>query len=297
MLTRVARNNRAIVTCSSRVVSRFNSSSSNNNVPKEEDLKNNPTQLRKLLSNLFSPSPTATDSLSQFYRKNNLDRLSGSSRLGDDNSTADDAQKFIEKHPFATNVLYIHSLGISLDKSDFERLLPAKGLQAGHYVSSSSIVDFELVKSRNPHNLTPWFGYYLIFNSKEDAVMYYQETLGAELCGLQLKLRFADPATSKGIDSPILDKTKDIDRKMCALILGLPDDIRPLNILRALWDYDFIDDDSLAVEKLPTGRIRYGGSPYLLRFKNEEEPQRLVREFNRRVFPHTESEIYVEIVD
>jgi len=45
------------------------------------------------------------------------------------------------------------------------------------------------------------------------------------------------------------------------------------------------------------GKIMYGGSPYLLRFKSEDEAQRAVREFNRRIFPHTDQQVFLEVVD
>lgn len=261
-----------------------------------EDIKKNPTQLRKLLSNLFSPSPTATDALSKYHRRTNLSRMTTQhpvTRPGIEASP----EEFLAKYPFATNVLYWNSLGISLNKSDFERLLPPKQLRTGVYRDNLDTIDFDIVRSRNPDNLTPWFGYYLVFNSRDAAAMYYQETLGTELCGLQLRLRFIEAQTAKGLHSPILDKAPQVSRRNCALVLGLPDGFPALNIIRTLWDYDFIDDDKLAVEQLPVGKIRYGGGPFLLRFQNEEEPQRLVREFNKRVFPHTQNEVQVEVVD
>lgn len=126
--------------------------------------------------------------------------------------------------------------------------------------------------------------------------MYYQETLGAELCGLQLKLKFAKP-DAKGIHSALLDKAPGITRRMCALIFGLPEQFTQLQVLRTLWEYDLVDNDDLAVERLPTGRVKYGGGPFLLRFKNEMEPLRLCREFNRREFPYSGTEVLVDVLD
>uniref|UniRef100_A0A060T6I0 ARAD1C20240p n=1 Tax=Blastobotrys adeninivorans TaxID=409370 RepID=A0A060T6I0_BLAAD len=210
-------------------------------------------------------------------------------------SSNDSAQQFINQNPLATTALYLNTAGISFSKSDLERLLPPRHLMMGSY-SSDIDPSFELVRSRSPANLVRWFGYYLIFKSREAAVMYYQETLGAELCGLEVKLQFVEP-TAKGIHSPILDQVPGVSRSMCALMIGLPANYTRIQIMRKLWDYDFIDDDNFSVQKLPMGRVRYGGPPVLLRFKSEEEAQRLVREFDRRLFPGTENEVYVEVLD
>lgn len=210
-------------------------------------------------------------------------------------STSDSAQQFIKQNPLATTALYLNTAGISFSKSDLERLLPPRHLMMGTYASDIDC-SFELVRSRSPVNLVRWFGYYLKFKSREAAVMYYQETLGAELCGLEVKLQFVEP-TAKGIHSPVLDQVPGVTRSMCALMIGLPASQSRIQIMRRLWDYDFIDDDTFSVQKLPMGRVRYGGPPVLLRFKSEEEAQRLVREFDRRVFPGTENEVYVEVLD
>ncbi|CAN6631095.1 hypothetical protein TRVA0_013S00408 [Trichomonascus vanleenenianus] len=207
-------------------------------------------------------------------------------------------QKFLKKYPFATNVLYWYIPGqITFAKSDFQRILPPPSERIGNYDESlnHSDIEFEVRRARNPNTLQSWFGYYLIFPSREAAALYYQETLGAELCGLQLKLQFAS-TEAKGLNCDRLDSVP-IPRSHCAVVYGLPEGTTKRQLLRTLWDYNLVDSDDLAVDRIRTKEVKYGGDPWLLRFKTREEPRRLAREFNRRIFPKTESEVLIEVLD
>lgn len=194
----------------------------------------------------------------------------------------------------ATNMLYWYCVDLSFMKSDFSRLLPAPDMRTE--TNSEHQIEFQMTRARNPVNLTKWMGYFLQFNNKEDALIYYKETLGAELAGMPLKFRFVDPSI-RGFDSPLLHKVPGLGRRCHALILGLPHGFSYDNILQVLWDYELVEDDKLAVERLPVDKVRYGGSPFLIRFKTEEESARFVHDFDKVVFPHSDSRVYCEIID
>lgn len=195
-----------------------------------------------------------------------------------------------------TNILYWYCIDLSFQRTDFERLLPDKSLRVGSYDPKLDEIKFEVKRARNPINLTKWMGYFLEFESKDAALVYYQETLGSELCGMPLRLRFVE-SNIRGLHSPLLDKVPGLNRRCHALILGLPYGYSELSILRVLWDYDLIDGDKLSVEKVPVDKVRYGGNPFLLRFRSEEESERFVNDYHNTVFPYSESKVFCEVVD
>lgn len=179
-------------------------------------------------------------------------------------------------------MLYWYCTDLVFAQSDFERIGPQG-------------VPFLVTRARDPTNLTRWMGYFLTFETPEQASLYFEHTLGHELCGFPLKLSFTT-SDIPGYKSPLLAKTA-LPRKCHVLMLGLPHGFQEHAILRALWDFDLVDDDRLAVERMPIGKVQYGGNPILLRFKTEKEAARYVREFNREDFPHTNSRVLCEIVD
>lgn len=195
-----------------------------------------------------------------------------------------------------TNILYWYCVDLSFQKTDFERLLPDKSLRVGSYDPKLDEIKFEVTRARNPTNLTKWMGYFLTFESKDAALVYYQETLGSELCGMPLRLKFVE-SNIRGFHSPLLDSVPGLSRRSHALILGLPYGYSELSILRVLWDYDLIDEDARAVQKMPVDKIRYGGNPFLLRFNSEEESERFVRDYHNTIFPYSESRVICEVID
>lgn len=190
------------------------------------------------------------------------------------------------KSHFRTNTLYWYCMNLSFSKSDFERIVPPV----------NSNISFELVRSRNPRNLTKWLGYYLIFKTPDEAETYRKVTAGAELCGIELKLQSAGPK-ALGLHSPLLDKVPGVTRQMCALILGLPQDYSKKLLRSILWNYDLVDDDDLNIEFLPKDLIKYGGQPALIRFKNEDDPHAFVRRWDSKIFPQTGNEVFIEVLD
>lgn len=236
-----------------------------------EEVATTPRGLRGFLRNLFhknggNVTPTFSD------------RQKTPLTLSDPNKP-----KFLHTEK-TTNLLYWYCTDLTFGKSDFERVGPPN-------------VTFKVTRARNPVNLTRWMGYFLEFSTKEDALLYFEETIGHELCGFPLKLRFT-PREIQGYESPLLSKVPaGLPRRCHALILGLPVGFPEQRVLRVLWDYDLIDDDRLAVERLPMGNVKYGGNPMLLRFKNEKEADRFVRDHDREVFPYSENKVYCEVID
>lgn len=301
--------------------------------PKEEQTfsKDQDNELGNLVKRLFKPNQNATSSFTRYYRQRQMSNvLNGRDKLISDepveelpemlekpldkaikqdlqlganlsywrNSSKFDRQLFLKTAREATPILYWNSLDMTFDPSDFIRLLPPPEMWVGSYENVEDIdLDFSVIRSRNPVDLSRWLGYYLEFKSEKAAALYVNETRGAQLCGLEVKFKFVTKEKAPGLISPYLQKAQGVTRRMCALAFGIPFEMTNNRILRILWDYELIDDDHLAIERLPKGSVRYSASPVLLRFKSEEEAQRFVREFHGKVWPHTESEVLAEVVD
>lgn len=108
-----------------------------------------------------------------------------------------------------------------------------------------------------------------------------------------------DPRThfSENIDPPILRETPNVTRSMCALISGLPPHYSHISITKNLWDYDLLENESKSVVKLSGDGRSHSESSFLLRFQNEDEPRRLVRDFSNRVWPGTDIIPFIEVLD
>jgi hypothetical protein len=145
---------------------RYNSTLKNPDKRSNENYKSSTQHLRNLISRLFVPRPDAADSLTRYHRQRGLSRFA---------KNEDEDELFVEagkpslyggapvpienvqenaakispldtlppKYDFVTTVLYWYSLGISLNKSDFERLLPPKNLRVGDYPDDLDHIDFE----------------------------------------------------------------------------------------------------------------------------------------------------------
>jgi hypothetical protein len=287
--------------------------------------------LSSLLKKLFKPNPAISGSLSKYQRQKRLSKLINdddkfmndellqelpeqldkpmvAARKADPSlnqnvsywreGTKFDRQSYLKTFRDATPIVYWNCLDLTLDPSDFARLLPHPEMWVGSYENVEDIdLDFTVSRSRNPINLSRWLGYYLEFKSPKAAALYVTETRGAQLCGLEVNFKFVSRETAPGLLSPHLDKAPSVSRKMCAIVYGLPPEMNDNRISRILWDYELIDDDDLAITRLPKDNINYGGGPVLLRFKSEEEAQRFVREFHSKIWPHTDSEVIAEVVD
>lgn len=248
------------------------------------------------LKTAFNIAPAAENRVSELEKRLALEKLvgdtKGKSRISLEDSSSElfkSATKFERRKMSAqirSNTLYWYCMNLSFSKSDFERIVPPV----------NSNISFDLVRSRNPRNLTKWLGYYLIFKTPDEAEIYRKATAGAEICGIELKLQSAGPK-ALGLHSPILDKVPGMTRQMCALILGLPQDYSKKLLRSILWNYDLVDDDDLSIEFLPKDLIKYGGQPALIRFKNEDDPHALVRRWDSKVFPHTRNTVFIEVLD
>lgn len=200
--------------------------------------------------------------------------------------------------PYVTSTLMWDSCGLNLCKSDFQRILPPLNRRVGNYEESvdHDMIEFEVVRSRCPKTLVAWPSHFLIFESRIAAYMYYMETRGADICGLEPKFRFVTQL-EKGLKQPLLEAHPEVPRSNCAIIYGIPRSVRPWQIQRVLRDYEFVFDDKIAIERLPTGIVKYGGAPYLLRFASEIEARRAVSHWNRRHFPVADQKVYLELLD
>lgn len=211
-----------------------------------------------------------------------------------------------------SNTLFWPCGTLSFLPSDFQRILPSS-ISSSESVTSSIFGDdsssksssdleqrlahareFQLLRSRDPKLLARWIGYFLVFPTREAAITYYKETLGAELCGIKLNLRFVDPNLSN-IYPPLLSQVPGVSRRMCALISGLPPRYSPFSVARILWDYDMLPRAEDAIVKL-SGDDK-AESTWLIRFVNEDEPRRLVRAFNNRYWPGTTMIPNIEVLD
>lgn len=211
---------------------------------------------------------------------------------------------FLDDPLKSSNVLYWACGTLSLTKSDFQKLMPSLSSQTleerlllGEELSGdhAEVPEFEVIRSRHPKTLTRWIGYFLIFTSRNAAIKFQQETLGSELCGMQVNFSFVDPS-KPNIHPYLLYEVPGVTRSMCALVSGLPPKMSRISIARALFEYDLIEDESKAIIKL-TGDGHTSQSSWLIRFKNEDEPKRLRKRFHRREWPMTTMTPSVEILD
>ncbi|GEQ67085.1 hypothetical protein JCM33374_g748 [Metschnikowia sp. JCM 33374] len=74
-------------------------------------------------------------------------------------------------------------------------------------------LDFHFIKARNPISLSFIAAYYLVFPNFNQACVYYLETLGKQINGLDLNLEFLNPTDNilKRISSPFLENPSPIE--------------------------------------------------------------------------------------
>lgn len=259
-------------------------------------------------------------------KNSNRRNMSNNAGTAEFMSFLDDPQK-------TSNTLYWPCGSLSFLKSDFLRILPSKQVRAAtatsttqqRYLSYTDSFDsdldslssnsnnkfqndecaqFQLIRNRDPKTLMRWIGYYLIFPTRAAAIEYYTSTLGADICGLQVRFRFVD-SNKSNINPPILSQIPGVSRSMCALVSGLPSRYSPMTMAKILWDFDLLPNENESIIKLlgttlqnEKGEGKYmKESVWLLRFQNEDEPRRLVRSFHKQYWPGTNLVSNVEILD
>lgn len=279
---------------------------------KEFDIERN-NALRELAAQLFSSryNPTNPTERRQDRSTSPLKPLAFESPDDTDSSHAQPRQsahtntntKNVEQqgqHLFetASNILIWKSNDLTMNKSDFQRILPPVHKRLGTYSEALNhdTIDFDVVRGRDPHTLAPKDCYFLVFPSKEAAYMYFVETRGADLCGIETKFFFGSP-NSFGLSQPILEEYPTIPRRNCVIIYGLPDSVSSWWIRRTFWDFEFIDNEKAAVQQLPKGNVLYGGHPYLVRFKSESEARRIVSRWSRRQVPSIGQKVHIHLLD
>lgn len=217
---------------------------------------------------------------------------------------------FLDHPEKPSSVLYLNCGAHSLTKSDVLTLLPPAPHSILHSESmhllgeevsgTEAVADmyrFKLTRSRDPDTLIPWVGYFLEFPTREAAAKFYATALGKQLqgTGTFARLSFVDPA-KRGARPPRLYEVPGVTRAMCALVAGLPPKLSAVSVERALEGFDLLEDKSEAIVKL-AGDAYASESLWLLRFKSEEGPKCLQRQFHRRPWPLINSIPSVEILD
>lgn len=282
-------------------------------------------EMWSFLSELFISTGNTADTLTRYFRRNNIEKtIEKKDKLNESPPTAnnktlatslsksdpyiqlkkDVSEKFdgniseISNDTPSSNVLYWPCGTITFFKSDFQRIMPKFSAQVTTSeaslkdLSDTGIPEFQVVRNRDPQTLTRWIGYYLVFPSPTAALKYYQETRGAELCGMQVNFSFVD--SSFPIRPPVLYEVPNISRDMCALISGLPAQTSKISIAQILWDYNLLDDESKAIVKV-MGSNEF--STWLLRFQDSNEPRRIRRKFHNQIWPYTLARPSIEILD
>jgi hypothetical protein len=217
---------------------------------------------------------------------------------------------FLDHPEKPSPVLYLNCGAHSLTKSDILTLLPPApgpgfqgestlllGAEVSGTEAAADMYRFKLTRSRDPDTLIPWVGYFLEFATREAAAKFYTAALGQRLRGTGglVRLAFVDPG-KRGARPPRLYEVPGVTRAMCALVSGLPPKLSPVSVERALMGFDLLEDKSEAIVKL-AGDAYASESLWLIRFKNEEEPKRLLRQFHRRPWPLINAIPSVEIID
>ncbi|KAK6459335.1 uncharacterized protein RJT20DRAFT_102130 [Scheffersomyces xylosifermentans] len=128
------------------------------------------------------------------------------------------AIKTVPKNQKRSNILKFNCLNSFITKSDFTNIYPINRDRL--YKLPSTLKDgleFEVVKARNPLNLTFLNAYYLVFPNYCQACVYYKETHNKVINGYSLHMSFVESNVSevKNMVSPFLSSDfKEIIPKM-----------------------------------------------------------------------------------
>ncbi|KAH3664427.1 hypothetical protein WICMUC_005812 [Wickerhamomyces mucosus] len=219
-----------------------------------------------------------------------------------------DLGDFVEKKPLSeaiqllpkkstsaiSNVLYFRTRNQLLHKSDFLKLVP-KIHSSFKWGLNRQNDNFLILQARDPKNLLPRGGYYMIFDKSEEAAAYVIDTLGKELNGANVYLEMVDPKVHQHYigqsilkENSIIDNDKKFHIKSSSvrghyvLVRGYPTFINKETIKEMLWDYqlDFKDEPVIPIEIDRISKI----SMWLLKFDNLHDPLRFVRNFNGKHF-------------
>ncbi|CCE81827.1 Piso0_002502 [Millerozyma farinosa CBS 7064] len=110
-----------------------------------------------------------------------------------------------------------------LDFSDFYNIYPIN--RERKYFLSDDLrrgIQLKTVKARSPSNLLFMGSYYLVFPNYKHACVYWMETVGKQLNGYDLKLKFVRPSKEiiEQMSSPFFDP--DINTKLSGMSGGSP---------------------------------------------------------------------------
>ncbi|EGW35705.1 uncharacterized protein SPAPADRAFT_58906 [Spathaspora passalidarum NRRL Y-27907] len=208
-----------------------------------------------------------------------------------------EAPDLVKKYNPDSNILKFNCLNSYITKQDFLRVFPRNSQFYREF--SVGTVPLEVVKSRNPHDLTFQQAYYLVFPSQLLACIYLHETSTKMLNGFHLNFEFAkvDEVTLATMSSPLIntgyskllktipqhstDNYKLIAelissdaRSKTVKIQNLPFKLPNTTLRKLLHDYTF--------QRLPPITIDVNNETniQLMRFGDVHQAQRFVRNFH-----------------
>ncbi|CCH41457.1 hypothetical protein BN7_998 [Wickerhamomyces ciferrii] len=189
-----------------------------------------------------------------------------------------------------SNVLLFRTRNQLLDKSDFNKLAPKTQSNFDLDSIPGDNYNFIVRSGRYPQNLEYRVGYYLIFDSIEEAAAFNVDTLKKQINGINFNTEMIDAKAndpviniralneSSIVENGIMKLKPGFPRKNCVLVKGFPNFIKKHTIFRMLYDYE-LDDSFDALTTIDLDNHANLGK-WLIKFSNSIEAQRFVRNYH-----------------
>lgn len=195
-----------------------------------------------------------------------------------------------------SNILLFRTRNQLLHYSDFSKLVSAETSLFDLHALPSKKYDFKTVQARTPDLLLPHGGFYLIFNTADEAAAYMVDTLGKELNGTNFYLEMVDPEEHKYFihNSKLLEELHSIDketwelkskpkRETFVLVRGFPTFVKDTTIEEMLWDYNIDYEFDTPIMSLKKDNISKT-SVWLIKFVTILDAHRFARTYNGEHF-------------
>ncbi|RLV91300.1 hypothetical protein JA1_003955 [Spathaspora sp. JA1] len=210
-----------------------------------------------------------------------------------------ESQDLLDRYKPISNILQFNCYNSYISKQDFLRVYPTNSRFKELFTVGK--VPLEVVKSRNPQDLSFNQAYYLVFPSKLLACIYLYETSTKMLNGVHLNFKFANlnqenlSNMSSTLINPkystLLDKASGCEddnyeilqqlisrdeRSKYVRIQNLPFNLKPGTIQKLLWDYNLPNSKVIPITKDLTNETNIS----LIKFNHIMDAQRFVRNFH-----------------
>ncbi|ODV92084.1 hypothetical protein CANCADRAFT_81962 [Tortispora caseinolytica NRRL Y-17796] len=263
----------------------------------------NTARLAKLTSRLFAltrdPNELRSIISSQIQHQKSItltpeESFFGSGRKSKSENNSKDLPSKSRTESHYSDDLYVPTRSMSFQWGDFVRLVPSDTAKEIFQKNEAHDLYFQLRYSRANSNMLRRFGYFLSF----------KPNMAAKFLEL---VRLKNPAPQIN-SQPIVFLNSHLPRdNKCylnraqqeeswsgtVLMYGLPSAMPHHAMIQLLTDYELIDNELKAIEKLPFDE--FSGSLWLVRTKSASAAYAIHRDFH--MCPHNDQNIFVDIVE